>query len=261
MPQYDITGSQSQAKPVPPKPVHDAWQGVGTSKTLPQQTQSSAPIGTAIRQPPGSSYQLPHRRNPQAGAVTPMKSAARPGWTQGPTYATPPRTAPTPGSWAARLQHTNPTPSPAGSSISSTPRSTGAEPPTPILNPNASPWSMKPSAAMRNISNSSSGSDPPAPSTDWRQHSSPQVQRAIKQSSLRIVNGAGSGGGGGGLMNSTAPAWPSLKDFPAAPGLRQDQINRATVAPGQTNTKVNAPTAGPVNKSLQGAWASRSKPS
>jgi hypothetical protein len=213
------------------KPTVQSFQSVSVSggKTCQRPPTNQTPIKSNNLQIP-TSYQPPHRRDPVTRATP--SATARPGWTQGPKYATTPRNAPTPGSWAARLQSTTATPSPAGVSISTdTPSSTFAEPSTPTLNPNALSWSATRPPSLQRDTSTGSGA-PPSPSTDWRQHSSPQVQRAINRSSLR--NDASPAAAG-------VPVWPSLKDFPTPSGTKK--MNGAPSLP-----------------SLKGAWASRSKP-
>mmetsp|Transcript_10577 Transcript_10577/g.25465 ORF Transcript_10577/g.25465 Transcript_10577/m.25465 type:complete len:804 (+) Transcript_10577:334-2745(+) len=109
------------------------------------------------------------------------------------------RTAPTPGSWAARLHGAPPKPPP------NPPRyGTGA---------------------------------PPSPSSDWRTHASPRVQRAIRRSSASTPPGAAQP-----VVGAGTKAWPSLNDFPAAPTLKQGGKGAGSK---------------PTNKPLRGAWASK----
>ncbi|KAL3916822.1 MAG: hypothetical protein SGILL_005006 [Bacillariaceae sp.] len=207
------------------KPAVETWESVGASagKNRSRPGATPTPVRTNNNpQTPKSSYQPPHRRDPITRATP--SATARPGWTQGPKYATPPRTAPVPGSWAARLQNTSATPSPAGTSIT-TPSSMNAEPPTPTTNPNASTWSTPRPPTLQRDSSTGSGA-PPSPSTDWRHHTSPQVQRAIKRSSLQSSTSPAEG----------PPSWPSLKGPP--PGTKK--LNGAPATP-----------------SLKGAWATR----
>lgn len=220
------------ATPLPPKLVHDAWQSAGKKKGGRQQ------------------YQPPQLRHSQS-AATPS-AGARPGWKQGVKYATPTRTAASPGSWASHLQSTTRTSSPYSSSPSSTVAvDASTRNVTPRMNAAASPWSLAASPAERVGGGRSvppppppGGSDemPPSPSSDWRKHASPQVRKAIHRSSLHSSPTAA-----GGVEEV---AWPSLNDFPAAPSLR---------TPGQT-VAAAAPKPKAAAKERLGAWGSRSKP-
>lgn len=257
------TQEPQPATPLPTPPI-DVWTPVGSASRSANISGGSRPRPGPIAATATTSnlqnrqhqkYQPPHRRDEQVTS-TPPTSSARPGWTQGPTYSAPTRTAPIPGSWAARLQKAAPSPpatitAKAGTRTQTTPVSstkpyvTASSP----LNPNVPSWPAPTSSTNTNVrqisttstrsagSVSATNSDtdvPPPPSTDWRMHSSPQVQRALHRSSVRH-----------GTAESTSGGWPSLKDFPPAPGL----------APGLnsvTSTSIQAPS-----KSLQGAWAKR----
>lgn len=104
------------------------------------------------------------------------------------------------GSWAARLQK-------SAASSQSFIKSTDASPPPP---PDC----------------------PPSPSSDWRKHASPQIQRAIRRSSIQTTN-----------KDVSQGVWPSLSEFPLAPGL------------SLSNKEI--PSANAVKKPLQGAWGKR----
>jgi hypothetical protein len=90
----------------------------------------------------------------------------------------------------------------------------------------------------------------PSPSSDWREHSSPQVKNVLHRSNLRSppnkVTPAARR-----ILENEAPKWPSLNDFPAVPG----GATKPTAAPngnqGQSNNNKQ--------KSLKGAWASKAK--
>ncbi|KAG7349219.1 serine/threonine protein kinase [Nitzschia inconspicua] len=255
-PPPSATPSQTSTTPIktpqrhPPKPIDQPRLAVGGS--IGENRSATTPVPVQNGRTPNKlqtphSYQPPHRRDALAKA-TPPSATARPGWTQGPIYATTPRTLPAPGSWAARLQTTQATPSPGGISISST----AAEPPTPKPNSNGASWSTpRQPSLVRNVSTASSNSSsgaPPSPSTDWRHHSSPQVQRAMNRSSLR-----------NNYIDETKPAsntnvpaaWPSLNDFPAVPGMGKGGPGAPPTVPS-----LAPPTK---NKTLQGAWANRAK--
>lgn len=59
---------------------------------------------------------------------------------------------------------------------------------------------------------------PPSPSSDWRQHASPQVQRAIHRGSFQS-------------NPDKKQAWPSLNDFPAAPSLSTSTTHSNPIKP------------------------------
>ena len=123
---------------------------------------------------------------------------------------------PAPGSWAAKL-HTNPSTS-AGRSPSVA--ATGN------------------SAMQANVRNKNL---PASPSSDWRTHASPRIRRAIQRGGSSPLSAESSNRG-------TTNAWPSLKDFPAAPSLKQGGKGN------EFKTPISTP---PTQKSLQGAWGSR----
>lgn len=185
------TNTQVSKTPPAPKPVvEDAWQSVNTSGTKNRNR-------VAGYSPPVSKGNV-NSRQQQQGATAP--SAAR----TSRISATPPiRTAPTPGSWAARLHQ----PSAAA--------------------PRASP-----------INTSSPNSYPaapshPSPSSDWRSHASPQVRRAIKRSSLQSSDTPTNNATNGLMSSGGGSAWPSLNDFPTAPSLKAAGPSSQTKKPVQ----------------------------
>jgi Protein kinase domain len=205
------------------KPIEDTWESVGAS---------------GKKKDDSPKYQPPRLRNPQS-AATPS-AGARPGWSQGVKYPTPTRTTPTPGPWAGRLQATTPTSFPAASPLPPAVGQSFAHRPR----TGASPWGInRPSPNPPPPPSPRSGDEqPPSPSSDWREHASPQVRKAIHRSSTQS-SPAKDGG------NNGSAAWPSLNDFPAVPG----QSTAANFPSTKSNLKSTPP------KSLQGAWASRTK--
>ena len=200
-----------------PKPVaEEAWSSAGTSKTKNRNRVAGYSPTTSKSNTNFSSTQ---RFPPPAMATA---TATRPGLTRTPPTPTA-RKAPAPGSWAARLQQ--------ASTSTSTPQHVA-----PLSVNNVPP-------------------PPPAPSSDWRTHASPQIQRAVKRGSLqssttanspstpKSMNGSPRSQNGGG-----ASAWPSLSDFPAAPGLTMNKNANASAKPAPAKP----------NRPVQGAWASRS---
>jgi hypothetical protein len=202
------------------KSVENTWQSAGNSTKNKPQT-----------------YQPPHLRNPQA--VPTPSSGARIGWNKV-QYPTPSRTAPAPDSWAARIHSSTPTSLPSPSSLSYT-----STVPSPAIKAStgASPWNKNRPNPDLPPPVRVGQEPPPSPSSDWRDHASPQVRKVIHRSSLQSPPASLTTGGGG--------AWPSLKYIPAAPSLPPPGHPAAANLPSLKATPPNA---------LQGAWASRSKP-
>jgi p70 ribosomal S6 kinase len=197
------------------------WQSVETGSSnkkngsKKQQTQLNQQFATPSKTP---SHQ---QQQPQS---RPGLDPKLPAWTPT-TVGTPQRAAAAaPGSWAARIQ-------------TSTPSSTVAQPYT---TPPVQKSVYQPSRGetLPTISNSMT----PSPSSDWRSHSSPVVQRAIINSSVSTQSTPDNvKQSANRILDNNAPKWPSLKDMPHT-----------------ANTKSMA--AAGTGKSLQGAWAApRSK--
>ena len=207
------------------KPGQESWQSIGSGKKIPPATNMprQSPTVRATPQQLQAQQTASHQRTGGWGSSPGVVGAA----------TTPLHSAASPGSWAARIQKASP-------AMTTTPSSTKAEPPqTPptgkILHAGWGPRQPPPPPSSRQISTSSIGSNdvPPSPSSDWRQHSSPQVRRALHRSSLRDDNDRNK------QFLTDAPKWPSLKDFPPA--------------------QAAAPSATPNKPTLKGAWASRTK--
>eukprot|EP00531_Pseudo-nitzschia_arenysensis_P006584 CAMPEP_0116153940 /NCGR_PEP_ID=MMETSP0329-20121206/21513_1 /TAXON_ID=697910 /ORGANISM="Pseudo-nitzschia arenysensis, Strain B593" /LENGTH=820 /DNA_ID=CAMNT_0003650883 /DNA_START=213 /DNA_END=2672 /DNA_ORIENTATION=+ len=188
--------SQPQAKappvaksPPPPKPA-ETWQSVGTAKAQavpkPVVTDAWQSVGTASK-----------NRNRVAG-YSPSTTTTRPKTNQNFSnprpIAAPPitRTAPAPGSWAAKIHSNN--------------VNAGRFPAT------TTPQQPVPQQRQYNRDM------PPSPSSDWRTHASPRIRRAIQR------------GGASPPMQGNTNTWPSLKDFPAAPSLKQQGNNKPAAA-------------------------------
>ena len=228
---------QSPPKPVAPtpKPVQEEeWQSVTSSSGGKNKNQNRQPIATnsraAAMKP--STGQTRLGMNATAKPYRPPQTASNQSWKTPTRYAhstTPglglrapmsaqrPASNAPPGSWAARIQTTTP---------SRTPSSVTAEPSqTP-----ASKWTINTPQGISPQRRSHNATSP-SPSSDWRQHSSPQVKRAMNRSSnVRASPSMGA-------PQNDAPRWPSLSDFPA---------------PSSETPKAATP-------GLKGAWASRSK--
>jgi len=222
------TKTQVRKTPSLPKPVaEEAWSSASTSRTKNRNRVAGYSPTTSKS---NINFSSTHKFPPPAMA---MATASR----QGPTRTPPTPTthkAPAPGSWAARLQQ--------GSTSTST--STSMSTPTPAPAPRH--------GARLSVNNVPP--PPPAPSSDWRTHASPQIQRAVKRGSLhssrtnspstpKPMNGSSLSQNGGGPS-----AWPSLSDFPAAPSLTMNKNANASAKPAPAKPK----------RPVQGAWASRS---
>ena len=142
---------------------------------------------------------------------------------EGPTL-----TSTTNGSWAARTHSNTPGSAPS-------PSSTRAE-------PLQSPWGSRTKDTP--VVGIPSAHQPPAPSSNWRQHTS-QSTRAVNRPVTQISAPNES------KLSSNAPPWHSLSDFPAPRSLGTS--NRAPVADID-------PTISRPKPQLKGAWASRVKP-
>jgi Protein kinase domain len=89
---------------------------------------------------------------------------------------------------------------------------------------------------------------PHNPSTDWRMHSSPQVQKALHRATLR------SGANEEGATNG----WPSLTEFQTSPRL--PPTSSLGLKPGKTQGQGALSSTKPTGKALQGAWLKRPTP-
>ena len=283
---------QAAAKP---KPEPESWNSVGSTKKQGRNNQKGPATTNNIRQSPVvSSTQQPMRTQQQ---TTPIQ---RPGGGWGnpaggvgvSSASTPTRPAAPPGSWAARIQKPTPTittPSPGWGTTTKTPSSMVAEPPQtpptgkvlhsgwgPPLQRQTPPPPPPPSqgVASRQISTSSIGSNssgvPPSPSSDWRNHSSPQVRRALHRSSL--TDGTKTVDRNKDFLKN-APKWPSLGAAASASSSSganfPSQPRKTATATAATAAKNAFPQLGVGNPgmnhnnkpktTLKGAWASRTK--
>ena len=210
-----------------------AWHPTGTTNThsgttVPKKTPNQRPQQTwqTVSTVPKQSTQQPKVQpvaatkrgwgTPQTSALSQPKQAA--GTMATPSVVRPVTTAAPTGSWAARIQ------SQAGT--------THAPMPVPRAPPQTPP-SMK---AIRSSDNSVP--TPPSPSSDWRKHKSPQVNRSLMSSRLRSPDKTKATADR--VLDNAPPSWPSLSDFPP-PGAAKGS------GPGVTKAKP------------MGAWGSRTK--
>jgi len=206
----NASGTKPKAPPKPAAPSADAWQSVGPASGTKNRNRVAGYSPTTTKP-----KTLQHNNFPNNRPVgrTPLVPPAT-------------RTAPAPGSWAARLHNQ-----------SSNQARAPAAPPQNAAGNTAGPAN----STARGYGNNSRSQVPPSPSSDWRTHASPRIRRAIQR------------GGSNNQQRGTANAWPSLDDFPAAPNLK----------PGNTmnnNVPGSRQQPGPFSttkKPLQGAWASR----
>mmetsp|Transcript_22239 Transcript_22239/g.55068 ORF Transcript_22239/g.55068 Transcript_22239/m.55068 type:complete len:811 (-) Transcript_22239:132-2564(-) len=171
--------SSSSSKPQPkevipktpplPKPVvtTDTWQSVAPASKNRNKVAGYSPSTTRPKTLPSNVGERPKTSNLELG------------W----------RTAPTAGSWAAKIHNNN---QKAG-------RISVAQPP-------ARQYNLPRSSGINNTTM------PPSPSSDWRTHASPRIQRAIQRGGASPAKSPANGNN----------AWPSLNDFPAAPTLKKD---------------------------------------
>eukprot|EP00980_Cylindrotheca_fusiformis_P017495 scaffold5490_cov125-Cylindrotheca_fusiformis.AAC.12 len=227
------------------KPAKEPWQSIEQSASKSKQPLPSLGV-SAVAKPQktatmnaGAKPYSPPLRKPGQPWATPS-DASTPQSSSISTWTTPPRATANnyqggPSTAAARAQ-----PAQAGSwaaRIRSTPGSTAGTPSSMVAEP-----SQTPIFSNGSYSSPSKGPHPrptpPSPSSDWRSHASPQVQRALNrsarntQSSPRETANLTNGG-------PPPPQWPSLNDFPAP----------------SSNGK-NKPKA-PATQKLKGAWAAR----
>ena len=197
-----VSKTPTLPKPVPAPAATEAWQSVGVAS------------GTKNRNRIAGYSPVTSKKSLQNNSSNNSRQSGR-------TTLVPPaiRTAPAPGSWAARVH--KPSSNAGSGSVSS----------------------QQP--AMRNNTRYNNPPVPPSPSSDWRTHSSPQIRRAIQR-------GGASPSSAGSSNRGTTNAWPSLMDFPAAPSLKPTGNSDAS------GKKQPAPTLNAqVRKPLQGAWGSR----
>ncbi len=228
---------------VPTPPVVNA---LDASTPLPAKSPGNGQLASKTALRVGAAQQQGHPSstwsNVSRGNCKPATPAGTPqrGLLSSPIQ-TPQRGAPTPGSWAAKLQQ----------------QSTPASAMSTRVEPSRSPWSNgssapSPSTVRANLTSSfNSDVSVPSPSTHWRAHSSPQVTRALNRSTVRTSppNPA--------VPSSDAPHWPSLGDFPVVPktsGTRASGMHSQTTG---TPLKDEKSASKPV---LKGAWASRVQP-
>ena len=219
---FPATKTETPKYTLPPMVVAETWQSVNASgdksrNRLAGYNAASSGNRYSSTRRKHQSYQNPHQKNPH---LTTPRHQDQPF----PSTSTQPSSQ-SPGSWAARLQ--KPVLSSSAGSSSRLDMKTS-------ITPNSSFASMPPPA-------------PPSPSTDWRQHASPQVQRVIRHSSVRKnqdqMNGLQTG--------SKDNAWPSLNDFPSAPSLGSKKSNSGQVTTLIAKSKT---TSFQQKKPLSGAW-------
>mmetsp|Transcript_32109 Transcript_32109/g.32491 ORF Transcript_32109/g.32491 Transcript_32109/m.32491 type:complete len:727 (-) Transcript_32109:516-2696(-) len=225
------TKTETPKYALPPMVVAGTWQSVNASgdksrNRLAGYNAASSGNNYSSTRRKHQSYKNPHQKNPHS--TTPRHQDQ-------PFPSTSTQcTSQSPGSWAARLQKPVLS-SPAGSSL-----------PAVLTNSESSRLGMKTSITPNSSFASLPPPAPPSPSTDWRQHASPQVQRVIRHSSVRKNQDQMNG-----LQSGKGNAWPSLKDFPAAPGLGSKQSNSRQA----TTLIAKAKTASfQQKKPLTGAW-------
>lgn len=239
------TATFAQKQPVNPMPAAIQEEPVVPTSTIPTSPQPQIPV-TTMKSQMASSSQLQNESSqyitknggregesqPQAPSSTSLGSDSRGSGRAANSqnsFATPQRGAPTPGSWASKLHQQQTTP---GSAIS-----TRAQ-------PSQSPWSTQRPTAPQ-----SADLGAPSPSSDWRQHSSPQVKRAINRSTARSSPTKAKN------PSIDGQRWPSLNDFPAPPsmnGTRSPGLDPHQTPVGPNKGGQAAPKLG-----LKGAWASR----
>jgi serine/threonine protein kinase len=149
------------------------------------------------------------------------------------SLAMPQRGNAAPGSWAAKVHQQQSTPSSAMSTRAKTSQNS---------------WSAQSPPPPPSVELGS-----PSPSSDWRQHSSPQVKRAITRSIARTSPTKAS------LSSIDGQRWPSLSDFPAVPSI--NSARSPGLQPKQKPATANLKGGQPASKgTLNGAWATRTKP-
>jgi p70 ribosomal S6 kinase len=207
------TASPSAHCPAPPAtPQQVDWQAVG----------KSADRGNAIPPPtpPASGRSAAAHQNGRSNMNTPASKPTTQRVWNSPSAATPV-------SWGARTHPTTPA---SATSLSST-----------RVEPSRSPWGSE----TRDTPVVAPSIDLPSPSSNWRQHSSPQVARALNRSAVQASLPKPT------TLSANAPPWPSLSDFPAPRNVGQSNgANAAGVAP----------VINPAKPQLKGAWANRVKP-
>jgi serine/threonine protein kinase len=260
---------QQQQQQQPLNPKAESWQvatpGAGTQRTpwnTPTATtpQATPPRSATVQQNGWAKHQAQRQAIPQP---TPPAHRAG-GWgtpAPSPATPTPPRTTAPPGSWANRIQNSTPQPK----SAAKTPSSTRAEPPQTPQMQRSEQWLTPPPQvppppsvpyhpilSTSSIGSLNSTGETPSPSSDWRHHSSPQVQRA-KQRSSTFGSIESNGPPSLPSVNESTVKWPSLAGYPG-----QAQITGGGAGPLRSTV---APAIGLMKKpALKGAWAARSKP-
>ena len=219
--------TETPKKSLPPKAVPETWESVNTSGRQNNRNRVAGynDAGTVNNYSNArqqyQSYQSSHQKNQHSTMPSPLAARSTPTTT---------RTSPSSGSWAARLQKSQP----VASTILESSRSLAMKT---TITPNSSFASLPPPT-------------PPSPSTDWRHHASPQIQRAVRSSRSLQTDSVQTNG----LQSETKGVWPSLKEFPTAPGLGSKRPNI-----GQANGLTTNTTAASTQqkKPLQGAWGQR----
>lgn len=246
-PATPLVGSQTTPHPSSkPLPTTPSVPPKGTPDPKPKEWASvSKSVGSSTAvQPPKQNWSTPGK-GANSALVRPVvghTSTPQRGWGPPSSVAATPQSA-TPTSWAARAQQNQKTPgyaTPASSTRaepSRTPWSTPQGPPGP-------PSTDRPSFDTEDYADK----EAPSPSSNWRQHSSPQVKRAINRSTIRTPQSNPTT-----PLSAEAPRWPSLNDFPSAPNIKAPNKplgQQPTTAGGQQAPKL----------ALKGAWANRAKP-
>ena len=219
--------TETPKKSLPPKAVPETWESVNTSGRQNNRNRVAGynDAGTVNNYSNArqqyQSYQSSHQKNQHSTMPSPLAARSTPTTT---------RISPSSGSWAARLQKSQP----VASTILESSRSLAMKT---TITPNSSFASLPPPT-------------PPSPSTDWRHHASPQIQRAVRSSRSLQTDSVQTNG----LQSETKGVWPSLKEFPTAPGLGSKRPNIGQVNGLTTNTTAASTQQ---KKPLQGAWGQR----
>jgi hypothetical protein len=216
-----LPDAKVQAQAVPktpplPKPVAaaatDAWQSVDVAAAPKNRNRVAGYSPTTSKSKAIQNNNFPNK--------LPM------GWT-----APAIRTTPGPGSWATRLHNSSSDPA----RVSAVPQHVAANRSATNTTRNTTRYDDNSNSQM-----------PPSPSSDWRTHASPRIQRAIQRGGKSPSSGESDHGG-------TTNGWPSLKEFPAVPSLKPG--GKSNGLESKQPIPISAP---PTKKPLQGAWGSRS---
>jgi len=118
---------------------------------------------------------------------------------------------------------------------------------TRLHNSSSNPGRVAVNSKTIRYDNDSDSQMPPSPSSDWRTHASPRIERAIQRGGKSPSSSVESNNRG-----TTTNGWPSLSDFPAAPSLQSG--GKYNKVGSKQPTPLVAP---PTKKPLRGAWGSQ----